>query len=509
MALQKDFLWGGALAAHQFEGGVLNTSKGYSVADVMTAGAHGVPREITDGVVEGKYYPNHVGIDFYGHYKEDIAMFADMGFKCFRTSIAWTRIFPLGDEEEPNEEGLQFYDDVFDELLKYGIEPVITLSHFEMPYHLAKEYGGFMNRKTIDFFVKFAEVCFKRYKNKVKYWMTFNEINNQMNFKNDIFGWTNSGAHFGNYDNPEEAMYICGHHTLVASAKAVKIGKEINPDFKIGNMIAMVPIYPFSCRPADQVLAQQQMHDRFFFCDVQCRGHYPAYALKMFERKGFNIDITEEDKKALAEGTVDYIGFSYYMTNVVDSTVTKDVSKSTDGSSEHSVKNPYIKESDWGWAIDPEGLRYALNMFYERYEKPLFIVENGFGAIDVKEEDGSCHDPYRIDYLRAHIEEMKKAVEEDKEETEEESSMQSTDNEDEVQARGSFHYKYRYVESKHTKNVRRTGLEKSVTNELTNFSSTTQGYKMQLSVSQSWTVSPSVPKEYKNAIISALGSWGN
>ena len=282
-----------------------------------------------------------------------------------------------------------------------------------MPYHLAKEYGGFMNRNTIDFFVKFAEVCFKRYKNKVKYWMTFNEINNQMNFKNDIFGWTNSGAHFGNYDNPEEAMYICGHHTLVASAKAVKIGKEINPDFKIGNMIAMVPIYPFSCRPADQVLAQQQMHNRFFFCDVQCRGHYPAYALKMFERKGFNIDITEEDKKALAEGTVDYIGFSYYMTNVVDSTVTKDVSKSTDGSSEHSVKNPYIKESDWGWAIDPEGLRYALNMFYERYEKPLFIVENGFGAIDVKEEDGSCHDPYRIDYLRAHIEEMKKAVEED------------------------------------------------------------------------------------------------
>ena len=410
--LKKDFLWGGALAAHQFEGGVLNTSKGYSVADVMTAGAHGVPREITDGVVEGKYYPNHVGIDFYGHYKEDIAMFADMGFKCFRTSIAWTRIFPLGDEKEPNEEGLQFYDDVFDELLKYGIEPVITLSHFEMPYHLAKEYGGFMNRKTIDFFVKFAEVCFKRYKNKVKYWMTFNEINNQMNFKNDIFGWTNSGAHFGNYDNPEEAMYICGHHTLVASAKAVKIGKEINPDFKIGNMIAMVPIYPFSCRPADQVLAQQQMHDRFFFCDVQCRGHYPAYALKMFERKGFNIDITEEDKKSLAEGTVDYIGFSYYMTNVVDSTVTKDVSKSTDGSSEHSVKNPYIKESDWGWAIDPEGLRYTLNMFYERYEKPLFIVENGLGAKD-ELIDGKVDDQYRIDYFDAHFREMYNAIYED------------------------------------------------------------------------------------------------
>ena len=413
MSLPKDFLWGGALAAHQFEGGVLNTSKGLSVADVMTGGTVDTPRVITDGVVEGKYYPNHVGIDFYGHYKEDIAMFADMGFKCFRTSIAWTRIFPLGDEEEPNEEGLQFYDDVFDELLKYNIEPVITLSHFEMPYHLAKEYGGFLNRKTIDFFVKFAEVCFKRYKNKVKYWMTFNEINNQMNVNNPIFGWTNSGVLFDNYPDKEKAMYQCGIYELIASAKAVKVGHEINPDFLIGDMIAMVPYYPFSCRPEDQTLAQREMHQRYFWSDVQCRGHLPRYALKMFERKGWDLDITEEDKKALAEGTVDYIGFSYYMTNTLDSTVTKDVTKALDGSAPNSVANPYIKVSDWGWAIDPEGLRYALNAFYERYEKPLFIVENGFGAIDKKEADGSCHDPYRIDYLRAHIKAMKKAVEED------------------------------------------------------------------------------------------------
>ena len=235
MALQKDFLWGGALAAHQFEGGVLNTSKGYSVADVMTAGAHGVPREITDGVVEGKYYPNHVGIDFYGHYKEDIAMFADMGFKCFRTSIAWTRIFPLGDEEEPNEEGLQFYDDVFDELLKYGIEPVITLSHFEMPYHLAKEYGGFMNRKTIDFFVKFAEVCFKRYKNKVKYWMTFNEINVIA-----LHPFIPAGIKFVEGENKEQVIYQAAHHQLVASAKVVSMGHKINPDFKIGMMMILI-----------------------------------------------------------------------------------------------------------------------------------------------------------------------------------------------------------------------------------------------------------------------------
>lgn len=414
MTFPKNFLWGGALAAHQFEGGVLETSKGLSVADVMTAGAHGVPRVITDGVLEGNYYPNHVGIDFYHRYKEDIAMFADLGFKCFRTSIAWSRIFPNGDETEPNEEGLQFYDNVFDELLKYGIEPVITLSHFEMPYHIAKEYGGFMNRQTVDFFVKFAEVVFRRYKDKVKYWMTFNEINNQMNYHNDIFGWTNSGAHFGDYENPEEAMYICGHHTLLASALAVKVGKEINPDFLIGNMIAMVPIYPFSCRPEDVLLASQAMHDRWFFCDVQVRGHYPAYALKKFERKGFNIQITEEDKAILANGKVDYIGFSYYMTNVVDSQKEMaDLSKTIEASNPYNVKNPFIKESDWGWAIDPIGLRYALNQFYERYELPLFIVENGFGAIDVKEEDGSVHDQYRIDYLKSHIQEMEKAINED------------------------------------------------------------------------------------------------
>ncbi len=411
MSFPKNFLWGGALAAHQFEGGVLNTSKGLSVADVMTEGAHGVAREITDGILEGKHYPNHVGIDFYHRYKEDIALFAELGFKCFRTSIAWSRIFPNGDETSPNEEGLQFYDDVFDELLKHGIEPVITLSHFEMPYHLAKNYGGFMSRELIDFFANFATACFKRYTNKVKYWMTFNEINNQMDYTNDLFSWTNSGTRFQSFDNPEEAMYICAHNTLLASAKAVKIGKEINPDFMIGAMIAMVPIYPKSCRPADMVLANQTMHDRWFFCDVQCRGHYLNYALKMFERKGFNVTITDEDREILKHGTVDYIGLSYYMSNTVDSTVCNPGYENSDATNRYRCDNPYIKSSDWGWPIDPEGLRYSLNQFYERYELPLFIVENGFGAIDKLEDDGSCHDPYRIDYLSSHISEMKKAIE--------------------------------------------------------------------------------------------------
>lgn len=413
MSLPKDFLWGGAVAAHQLEGGWDCGGKGPNVCDVLTAGAHGVPRRITDTVLEGESYPNHDAIDFYHRYKEDIALFAEMGFKCFRTSIAWTRIFPKGDEQEPNEEGLKFYDDLFDELLKYGIEPVITLSHFEMPLHLAKEYGGWMNRKVIDFFVKFAEVCFKRYKDKVKYWMTFNEINNQMNYKNDIFGWTNSGVKFSQYEKPEQAMYQSAHNELVASALAVKLGHEINPDFRIGCMISMVPIYPYSCRPADMVLSVQEMHMRYFFSDIHCRGHYPNYARKLLERKGYQIEMGPEDEKILAEGTVDYIGFSYYMSNVVNSQSFVDVSEKVEASSPYTVENPYARATEWGWTIDPEGLRYALNILYERYEKPLFIVENGFGAIDELKPDKTCEDPARIAYLKAHIEEMKKAVEED------------------------------------------------------------------------------------------------
>ena len=409
--LRKDFLWGGAVAANQLEGGWNKGGKGVSVIDVMTAGANGVPREITDGVIPGKNYPNHEAIDFYGHYKEDIKLFAEMGFKCFRTSIAWTRIFPNGDDEQPNEEGLQFYDDMFDELLKYGIEPVITLSHFEMPYHLAKEYGGWVNRKVIGFFVKFAEVVMKRYKDKVKYWMTFNEINNQSNVDADIFGWTCSGVKFSEYENKKEVMYQAAHHELVASAMVVKMGHEINPDMKIGCMCSFVPFYPYSCNPADIMTATECMHERFHFMDTHVRGHYPAYSLKEWEREGYQIKMEPEDEAILAEGKVDYIGFSYYMTNAVKADVKNDTTQATDGSSSNSVPNPYVKASEWGWQIDPVGLRYALVTMYERYEIPLFIVENGFGDIDVLKEDGTCDDDARIAYLKAHIEEMKKAVE--------------------------------------------------------------------------------------------------
>lgn len=411
--LPDNFLWGGAVAAHQLEGGWKEGGKGPNVCDVLTAGAHGVPRRITDGIVPGERYPNHDGVDFYHRYKEDIALLAEMGFKCFRTSIAWARIFPRGDEAEPNEEGLRFYDAVFEELHKYGIEPVITLSHFEMPLHLAKAYGGWANRKMIDFFVKFATVCFRRYKGKVRYWMTFNEINNQMNIRNDLFAWTNSGIVLSEHENPEETMYQAAHHELVASALAVRIGHEIDPENRIGCMVAMIPIYPYSCRPEDMLLSVQEMHMRYFFTDIHCRGHYPRYAEKMFAQKGYHIRMEPQDAEILANGTVDYIGFSYYMSNVVNSQVEKDLSSRIAASSPYTVPNPYLKTTEWGWTIDPVGLRYALNVLYERYEKPLFIVENGFGAVDKLEPDKTCHDPARIAYLRAHIEQMKKAVEED------------------------------------------------------------------------------------------------
>ena len=410
-SLRKDFLWGGAVAAHQLEGGWNKGGKGVSVADVMTVGANGVPREITNGVLQGKNYPNHEGIDFYTHYKEDIKLFAEMGFKCFRTSIAWTRIFPKGDESEPNELGLKFYDELFDECLKYGIEPVITLSHFEMPYHLVTEYGGWRNRKMIDFFVRFAEVCFTRYKDKVKYWMTFNEINNQANYNEDFAPFTNSGIAYQPGENREKIMYQAAHYELVASALAVKIGHEINPDFQIGCMIAMCPIYPLSCKPEDMMMSVSAMHKRYWFTDVHVRGYYPAYLEKYFQRKGFNLDITVEDKLLLLEGCVDYIGFSYYMSFTTESK--SDNPQYDYDESKDLVRNPYVKASDWGWQIDPVGLRYAMNWFYDRYQLPLFIVENGFGAIDQLNSDGTIDDDYRIDYLKAHIEAMKTAVEED------------------------------------------------------------------------------------------------
>lgn len=412
MALPKNFLWGGAVAAHQLEGAYYVNGRGLSVSDVLTAGSVSVPRKITDGVDASEKYPNHKGIDFYHTYKEDIKLFAELGFKCFRTSISWSRIFPNGDESEPNEAGLKFYDDLFDELLSYGIEPVVTLSHFEMPYALVKNYGGWADRRLVDFFVNYAITVMKRYKDKVKYWMTFNEINNQYRVDSDIFGWVNSGVIFSKSENKKKLLYQVSHNQLVASALVVAKGHEINPDFMIGCMCAFTAYYSYSCNPDDVLCATQSMHDKYFYLDVHCRGHYPSYAKKEWEREGTMPEILPGDEEILKSGTVDYIGFSYYMTNAVKATPDKTNSDAIVGN-ENTVPNPYVTPTEWGWNIDPKGLRYSLDTLYERYELPLFIVENGIGAIDKLLDDNTVDDSYRIDYLGSHIKQMKLAVEED------------------------------------------------------------------------------------------------
>ncbi|EPC29425.1 6-phospho-beta-glucosidase [Lacticaseibacillus paracasei subsp. paracasei Lpp120] len=411
-AFPKGFLWGGAVAAHQFEGGWQAGGKGVSIADVMTAGDNETKRRITDGVQSGENYPNHDAIDYYHRYHEDDQLFADLGLNCFRTSIAWTRIFPNGDEEQPNEAGLKFYDDVFDDLLSHQIEPVITLSHFEMPYHLVKKYGGWRSRKVIDFFVKFATVVFDRYKDKVKYWMTFNEINNQVGMMNEWSLFTNSGLLIKPDEDKEAVMFQAAHYEAVASALAVQIGHRINPDFQIGCMVAMGPVYPATPNPNDVFKAERTMQTNYYLADVQVKGKYPAFLDRYFDRHAFNLDITLEDRDVLLAGKVDYIGFSYYASHVTEASQDEPTDFITMGHN-REVKNSTLQRSDWGWEIDPVGLRYALNWFSDRYEVPLFIVENGFGAFDKINQDGHIQDDYRIDYLRQHINQMRLAVEVD------------------------------------------------------------------------------------------------
>ncbi|RDG26096.1 6-phospho-beta-glucosidase [Lacticaseibacillus paracasei] len=411
-AFPKGFLWGGAVAAHQFEGGWQAGGKGVSIADVMTAGDNETKRRITDGVQSGENYPNHDAIDYYHRYHEDDQLFADLGLNCFRTSIAWTRIFPNGDEEQPNEAGLKFYDDVFDDLLSHQIEPVITLSHFEMPYHLVKKYGGWRSRKVIDFFVKFATVVFDRYKDKVKYWMTFNEINNQVGMMNEWSLFTNSGLLIKPDEDKEAVMFQAAHYEAVASALAVQIGHRINPDFQIGCMVAMGPVYPATPNPNDVFKAERTMQTNYYLADVQVKGKYPTFLDRYFDRHAFNLDITLEDRDVLLAGKVDYIGFSYYASHVTEASQDEPTDFITMGHN-REVKNSTLQRSDWGWEIDPVGLRYALNWFSDRYEVPLFIVENGFGAFDKINQDGHIQDDYRIDYLRQHINQMRLAVEVD------------------------------------------------------------------------------------------------
>ena len=352
------------------------------------------------------YYPSHEAIDFYYNYKEDIALLAEMGFKTFRLSIAWTRIFPNGDDASPNEEGLKFYDNVFDECKRYGIEPLVTIAHFDVPMNLVKTIGGWKNRKMVDYYIKYCKVIFNRYREKVRYWLTFNEINMLIHLP-----FVGAGLVFEEGEDEQAIKYQAAHHQLVASAKATKIAHEINPDFKIGCMLAAGNTYANTCAPQDVWKSMEKDRENYLFIDVQSRGEYPNYAKKMFERMNIEIRVEYGDEEILKENTVDFISFSYYSSRLTSAD--PEINAETAGNVFATLKNPYLNASEWGWQIDPLGLRITLNSLYDRYQKPLFIVENGLGAVDSPDENGNIADDYRIEYLRDHIKAMKDAVNED------------------------------------------------------------------------------------------------
>lgn len=396
----KNFLWGGAVAANQCEGAYQEDGKGLSVQDVLPRGIRGSRTKLpTEENLKLE------AIDFYHRYPQDIKMFAEMGFKVFRTSIAWSRIFPKGDEEQPNEAGLEFYDRVFEECRKYGVEPLVTLSHYETPLYLAETYNGWTDRRMIGFYERYVRTVFKRYRGKVKYWLTFNEINSLLHAPFMSGGIANMQG------LTEQDLYQAAHHELVASALATKIGHEMMPDAMIGCMILSMPTYPLTPSPDDVIAAMDAEHHNYFYGDVHVRGKYPGYMKRYFREHGIQIQFAPEDEEIL-KNTVDFVSFSYYMS--VCATSDPEKQKKGLGNLLGGVQNPTLKASDWGWQIDPKGLRYVLNMFYDRYQKPLFIVENGLGAVDVLNEDENgnktVEDDYRIQYLKDHLIQVGEAV---------------------------------------------------------------------------------------------------
>jgi 6-phospho-beta-glucosidase len=411
MGFPKNFLWGGAIAAHQAEGAYLEDGKGVSTCDVIHGGKGRISEILNAKAIRANvenpqgYFPEHTAIDFYHRYREDIALFAEMGFKTFRISISWARIFPNGDDAAPNEAGLAYYDALFDECLKHGIEPLVTLSHWEMAVNLTKKYNGWASREVIPLFERYVRTVFARYRGKVKYWLTFNEIN--ITFHLPFLG---SGMIIDDPARKEALCYQACHNQLVASALAVKACREMIQGAKIGSMVASQIAYPYSCRPEDTWEKIELERKNYCLTDVQARGYYPSWLKNYFAEKNIKLDIGPDDERILRENTVDFVSFSYYSTSAVATDPAVEGNKG-DGNVFGGVKNPYLKSSEWGWQIDPMGLRVALNFLYDRYQKPLFIVENGLGAKDVVEADGGINDEYRIEYLREHIKAMKTAIE--------------------------------------------------------------------------------------------------
>lgn len=411
------FLWGGATAANQIEGAFDKDGKGLSTSDMaaykdpyasgkvdnFTFNVTSKELEFYEHHPEKTLFPKRWGIDFYHNYKEDIALFAEMGFNVFRLSISWVRIFPTGLESAPNEAGLAFYDKVFDECAKYGIEPLVTMSHYEMPIELTKKYNGWVNRALVQIFEKYAKVILERYKNKVKYWITFNEMNMNLNSL-----YTGAGVLADLVDNPLQAAYQASHHQFLASALAVKAARHIIPNAKVGCMINHIESYAKTTKPEDQLQSVKSNQLNMFYPDVQARGEYPSYMTRYFADQNIEIEMQDEDDAILREGKVDYVAISYYMSHVTEAR--EDAAKLA-GSFDSPIKNEYLKLTQWDWPIDATGLRIALIKLYDRYELPLFVAENGLGAKDVLSSDDKIHDDYRIDYLKQHIAAVKDAIE--------------------------------------------------------------------------------------------------
>ncbi|MBD1574240.1 6-phospho-beta-glucosidase [Vibrio sp. S17_S38] len=402
----NDFLWGGAIAANQAEGGYISDGKGLTTVDMIPYGENRMPIKL--GLVEevsldeDQFYPSHGAIDFYHRYKDDIALLAEMGFKVFRMSIAWSRIYPNGDDSQPNQAGIDFYRDVFKECKKYGIEPLVTLCHFDVPMNLVNQYGSWRNRKMISFFERYARTCFEHFDGLVKYWLTFNEINILLHSP-----FSGAGLLFQEGENKEQIKYQAAHHELVASALVTKLAHEINPENQVGCMLAGGNFYPYSCKPDDVFTAMEKDRENLFFIDVQSRGYYPSYAQKVFKQKNITLDIQDGDAEILKH-TVDFISFSYYASRCASADMNDN--NTSEANVVKSIKNPHLPSSEWGWTIDPLGLRITMNTLYDRYQKPLFLVENGLGAKDELTATGEVIDDYRIDYLKLHIRAMKEAI---------------------------------------------------------------------------------------------------
>ena len=406
--LSDKFMWGAAMAANQCEGAYLEDGKGLSIMDMMPSAEYGRwdmlyhPEKYLYEKLG--FYPSHEAIDFYHRYREDIALLAEMGIHTFRTSISWPRIFPGGDDKEPNEKGLEFYDRLFDECHRYGIEPLVTLCHFDTPYAMVEKYGGWRDRRAIDAYCRYCETVLKRYKGKVKYWITFNEINMITHIP-----FIGGGVLVEQDSNKNQTIYQAAHHQLVASAMVTKMAHEIDAENQVGCMLAAGSFYPFSCHPDDVMASVEKNHENYLFIDVQSRGVYPGYAKRLFEEKGVSLDIREGEEELLRENTVDYIAFSYYSSRLIGTS--EEAKKNVaDGNAVTTLRNPYLDITAWGRQIDPVGLRITMNDLYDRYQKPLFIVENGLGCEDIPEADGSICDDYRIDYTREHIIQMKEAI---------------------------------------------------------------------------------------------------